>query len=113
MFRRKKQKAEILHLEQERMALYLINHYEDIHKIEFRSLTEHRKTGTWVSDSVINDEFIIKLTLWGIGGEISLAQLASHNEGKALKKKAMPTTFENHVLKTIQIIYWVKADDIR
>ena len=37
---------EKMRIEQDRMALYLVNHYEKIEKIEFTSFQQNKLTGT-------------------------------------------------------------------
>ena len=39
-----------MRIEQDRMALYLVSHYEKVEKIEFTSFQQNKLTGTWNSN---------------------------------------------------------------
>ena len=70
-----------------RMALYLVNHYEAVRMVEFESFSKDNITGTWSGDALVNDKYYVRFTLWNLGGEISMSQLTSRNSGEVLEKR--------------------------
>ena len=48
---KEKTMEEKMRIEQDRMALYLVNHYEKVEKIEFTSFQQNKLTGTWTSNA--------------------------------------------------------------
>ena len=78
---------EKMRIEQDRMALYLVNHYEGVRMVEFESFSKDSMTGTWSGDALVNDKYYVRFTLWNVGGEISMSQLTSRNSGEVLEKR--------------------------
>ena len=59
-----------LRQEQERLAEYTIQKYEDVQKIEFKSFEQDTSTRTWAADAIINDTYYITFSINKIGAPI-------------------------------------------
>ena len=90
--------------EQERMALYAVNHYEGIEKIEFTSFEENRMTGSWYADAKVNGEISVSFTTFGFEGDLGMSQNSSRNNGLYLQIKDKPTIISNP--NQIEVIYF-------
>lgn len=95
-----------LHKEEEQIALYLVNHYEDVKKIEFINFY---KGGFGTEDSIsvkVNSNNYIKpITLGDPSGEY----IISYNpENLHLNEKNPPTQLDN--LKNIEIKYYEEIE---
>ena len=101
MFEHKQLEVEKFRREQDRMALYLVNHYEGVKKIEFGEFVKNESTGNFYNEAVVNTEYKVSFTLWGFGGEITVSQLGE--EDKYLEKKKEMTN-DNDIGK-VDIIY--------
>ncbi|HFI0523091.1 TPA: hypothetical protein ACGO5E_002010, partial [Streptococcus suis] len=73
--------------EQERMALYAVNHYEGIEKIEFISFEENRMTGSWYAGAILNDDYKVTITAMGFDGDLSMTNGPSDKTGLYLRIK--------------------------
>ncbi|HEM2813370.1 TPA: hypothetical protein U0634_001116 [Streptococcus suis] len=94
--------------EQERMALYAVNHYEGIEKIEFTSFKENRMTGSWYAGAILNDDYKVTITAMGFDGDLSMNDGPSDKTGLYLRIKDKPTTISNP--NHIEVIYF-KGDN--
>ncbi|MFI3117824.1 hypothetical protein [Streptococcus suis] len=90
--------------EQERMVLYVVNHYEGIEKIEFTSFEENRMTGSWYADAKVNGEISVSFTTFGFEGDLGMSQNSSRNNGLYLQIKDKPTIISNP--NQIEVIYF-------
>ena len=61
--KRAQTEAQQIRHEQERIALYLVNHYEGIHRIEFTSFEQNTLTGTWTSNATVNDKVFVTFSI--------------------------------------------------
>ncbi|HFI0358573.1 TPA: hypothetical protein ACGOWA_001749 [Streptococcus suis] len=91
--------------EQERMALYAVNHYEGIEKIEFTSFEENRMTGSWTSYAVANDRFDILFILKGFGGDITVAKGRDAQSGEYLRVRDEEGGLKE--MENIEVVYLV------
>ncbi|HFI0509698.1 TPA: hypothetical protein ACGO5E_002012 [Streptococcus suis] len=94
--------------EQERMALYAVNHYEGIEKIEFTSFEENRMTGVWSADATINNEYTVTFKAFGFDGDLGMNQSGSKITGGHLMKKTVQTDISN--IGHVEVIY-LEGDD--
>ncbi|MBO3756046.1 hypothetical protein J5O02_03025 [Streptococcus suis] len=107
MSEEEKLQAQILK-EQERMALYAVNHYEGIEKIEFTSFEENRMTGSWYADTTINNEYTVTFKVFGFDGDLGMNQSGSKITGGHLMKKTVQTDISN--IGHVEVIY-LEGDD--
>ena len=92
--------------EEEQIALYLVNHYQDVQKIEFVNF--HKGgfgTGDSISVKVNSNNYIKPITLGDPSGEY----IISYNpENFHLNEKNPPTQLDN--LKNIEIKYYEEIE---
>ena len=90
-----------LRKEEEQIALYLVNHYEDVKKIEFVNFYKGGfGTGDSISVKINSNNYIKPITLGDPSGEY----IISYNpENFHLNEKNPPTQLDN--LKNIEIKY--------
>ncbi|WP_067101923.1 hypothetical protein [Streptococcus sp. DD13] len=69
---RAQEETELTRHEQERMALYLVNHYEGVEEIEFQDFYTDQKTGYVSSQARVNNESTVTIFSAGIDGNISV-----------------------------------------
>ncbi|RSJ96235.1 ubiquitin carboxyl-hydrolase [Streptococcus cristatus] len=95
-----------LHKEEEQIALYLVNHYEDVKKIEFVNFYKGSfGTGDSISVKVNSNNYIKPITLGDPSGEY----IISYNpENFHLNEKNPPTQLDN--LKNIEIKYYEEIE---
>ncbi|KXT69638.1 hypothetical protein SCRDD08_01152 [Streptococcus cristatus] len=95
-----------LHKEEEQIALYLVNHYEDVKKIEFVNFYKGSfGTGDSISVKVNSNNYIKPITLGDPSGEY----IISYNpESFHLNEKNPPTQLDN--LKNIEIKYYEEIE---
>ena len=95
-----------LRKEEEQIALYLVNHYQDVQKIEFVNF--HKGgfgTGDSISVKVNSNNYIKPITLGDPSGEY----IISYNpENFHLNEKNPPTQLDN--LKNIEIKYYEEIE---
>ena len=92
-----------LRQEQERLAEYTIQKYEDVQKIEFKSFEQDTSTRTWAADAIINDTYYITFSINKIGdNEIGIGHHVEDSGGRVLKQKSIENVDSNNV----KIIYW-------
>ena len=95
-----------LHKEEEQIALYLVNHYEDVKKIEFVNFYKGNfGTGDSITVKVNSNNYIKPITLGDPSGEY----IISYNpENFHLNEKNPPTQLDN--LKNIEIKYYEEIE---
>lgn len=95
-----------LHKEEEQIALYLVNHYEDVKKIEFVNFYKGGfGTGDSISVKINSNNYIKPITLGDPSGEY----IISYNpENFHLNEKNPPTQLDN--LKNIEIKYYEEIE---
>ncbi|MBF0779758.1 MULTISPECIES: DUF1433 domain-containing protein [unclassified Granulicatella] len=89
--------------QQDSIAQYVTNNYENIKKIEFIEATKNNKTGFNRMVAVVNDNIWISIQINSKTEEISLNHLASKNSGLFLKNKESQS--KNESIQDILIIY--------
>lgn len=96
-----------LRKEEEQIALYLVNHYQDVKKIEFVNF--HKGgfgTGDSISVKVNSNNYIKPITLGDPNGEY----IISYNPANFhLNEKNVPTQLNN--LKNIEIKYYEEIEE--
>ena len=102
---------EKIRIEQERMVLYLVNHYEKVEKIEFTSFQQNKLTGTWTSNAIVNDEIFVTFSVQNLTAEdeIGFGQHISQSNGNKLIERENPEVINSDsLMSNITVIYWVR-----
>ena len=102
---------EKMRIEQDRMALYLVSHYEKVEKIEFTSFQQNKLTGTWTSNAIVNDEIFVTFSVQNLmtEDEIGFGQHISQSNGNKLIERDNPEVINNDsLMSNITVIYWVR-----
>ena len=102
---------EKMRIEQDRMALYLVNHYEKVEKIEFTSFQQNKLTGTWNSNAIVNDEIFVTFSVQNLmtEDEIGFGQHISQSNGNKLIERDNPEVINSDsLMSNITVIYWVR-----
>ena len=102
---------EKMRIEQDRMALYLVNHYEKIEKIEFTSFQQNKLTGTWTSNAIVNDEIFVTFSVQNLMAEdeIGFGQHISQSNGnKLIERENSKVINSDSLMSNITVIYWVR-----
>ena len=109
--RQEKTLEEKMRIEQDRMALYLVNHYEKIEKIEFTSFQQNKLTGTWTSNAIVNDEIFVTFSVQNLMAEdeIGFGQHISQSNGnKLIERENSEVINSDSLMSNITVIYWVR-----
>ena len=110
-YQKEKTLEEKMRIEQDRMALYLVNHYEKVEKIEFTSFQQNKLTGTWTSNAIVNDEIFVTFSVQNLmtEDEIGFGQHISQSNGNKLIEKENPEVINSDsLMSNITVIYWVR-----
>ena len=102
---------EKMRIEQDRMALYLVSHYEKVEKIEFTSFQQNKLTGTWNSNAIVNDEIFVTFSVQNLmtEDEIGFGQHISQSNGNKLIERDNPEVINSDsLMSNITVIYWVR-----
>ncbi len=102
---------EKMRIEQDRMALYLVNHYEKIEKIEFTSFQQNKLTGTWTYTAIVNDEIFVTFSVQNLMAEdeIGFGQHISQSNGnKLIERENSKVINSDSLMSNITVIYWVR-----
>ena len=102
---------EKMRIEQDRMALYLVSHYEKVEKIEFTSFQQNKLTGTWNSNAIVNDEIFVTFSVQNLmtEDEIGFGQHISQSNGNELIERDNPEVINSDsLMSNITVIYWVR-----
>ena len=102
---------EKMRIEQDRMALYLVSHYEKVEKIEFTSFQQNKLTGTWTSNAIVNDEIFVTFSVQNLmtEDEIGFGQHISQSNGNKLIERENPGVINSDsLMSNITVIYWVR-----
>ena len=102
---------EKMRIEQDRMALYLVSHYEKVEKMEFTSFQQNKLTGTWTSNAIVNDEIFVTFSVQNLmtEDEIGFGQHISQSNGNKLIERDNPEVINNDsLMSNITVIYWVR-----
>ena len=91
--------------QEEALALFLVNNFEDIKKIEFKNLV---KGGFGTSDVIymkINDDLFVDSGLQDVY-DINHYSLGYHQSSKFLVRKEEPSSFSNIDEANVKVIYY-------
>ena len=108
---KEKTMEEKMRIEQDRMALYLVSHYEKVEKIEFTSFQQNKLTGTWTSNAIVNDEIFVTFSVQNLmtEDEIGFGQHISQSNGNKLIERENPEVINSDsLMSNITVIYWVR-----
>ena len=110
-YQKEKTMEEKMRIEQDRMALYLVSHYEKVEKIEFTSFQQNKLTGTWNSNAIVNDEIFVTFSVQNLmtEDEIGFGQHISQSNGnKLIERDNSGVINSDSLMSNIKIIYWVR-----
>src|SRR5690625_4258097 len=95
---------EKIQIVQQNIALYLVQHYQDVNKIEFRELNEVEGIGydAWSVSVDVNDDHTISFSIDDLSN-VEDATVRHHPKTFDLEKKDEDLTQD---LDDVQIIYW-------
>ena len=91
--------------EQERMALYLINHYEGINEIEFNDIENNASTGSRAALLTINKEFKMEIAFFKFNDKTDNYVISWD---KRLNLKEKNETTNQQTIGNIKVKYWSK-----
>ena len=86
--------------EQERMVEYTLQNFEDVKKIEFKSVEQNLSSRGWAIHAVINDDINIEYMLSKLGENADISMIYDMNE---IKRKEQKNIDES--LKKVEVIY--------
>ncbi|MEX2784633.1 hypothetical protein AB3331_05530 [Streptococcus sp. H49] len=94
--------------DQNRLCLYLLNHYEMVNKIEVTAF--YSMDRIWLSKLLINEEYQADALVWTNNGSVILSEPFSQKTKSCLIKKIIPS--QNCSLSDLHIIYQKRQTDI-
>ncbi|MEX2805698.1 hypothetical protein AB3329_11470 [Streptococcus sp. H31] len=94
--------------DQNRLCLYLLNHYEMVNKIEVTAF--YSMDRLWLSKLLINEEYQADALVWTNNGSVILSEPFSQKTKSCLIKKIIPS--QNCSLSDLHIIYQKRQTDI-
>ena len=86
--------------EQERMVEYTLQNFEEVKKIEFKSVEQNLSSRGWAIHAVINDDINIEYMLSKLGENADISMIYDMNE---IKRKEQKNIDES--LKKVEVIY--------
>lgn len=95
----------IIRKQEEALALFLINNFEDIEKIEFISIVKGGFGTSDVAYMKINDELFVDSGLQDVY-DINHYSLGYHQSSKFLVRKEDPSSFSNIDEANVKVIYY-------
>ena len=103
-FKSHQEEKRLIRQEQERMAEYTIENYEDIRKIEFTSFEQNFSTRSWTTHITVNDNIYVKYRVDDIGKnrDIGIAYYIEESGGKRIERKKDKKKSNGNV----EIKYW-------
>ena len=102
---KEKTMEEKMRIEQDRMALYLVNHYEGINEIEFNDVENNATTGSRTALLTVNKEFKMEITFFKFNDETD-NYVISWNKRLNLQEKNEITN--QQTIDNIKVKYWSK-----
>lgn len=91
--------------EQERMALYLMNHYEGINEIEFNDIENNASTGSRAALLTINKEFKMEIAFFKFNDKTDNYVISWD---KRLNLQEKNETTNQQTIGNIRVKYWGK-----
>ena len=99
------EEKKIIRKQEEALALFLINNFEDIEKIEFISIVKGGFGTSDVAYMKINDELLVDSSLQDTY-DIHHYSLGYHQSSKFLVRKGVPSSFSNIDELKVKVIYY-------
>ncbi len=96
---------EKIRIEQDRMALYLVNHYEGINEIEFNDVENNATTGSRTALLTLNKELEMEITFFKFNDKTD-NYVISWNKRLNLQEKNEITN--QQTIDNIKVKYWSK-----
>ena len=96
---------EKMRIEQDRMVLYLVNHYEGINEIEFNDVENNATTGSRTALLTLNKELEMEITFFKFN-DIPDNYVISWNKRLNLQEKNEITN--QQTIDNIKVKYWSK-----
>ena len=94
---------EKMRIEQDRMALYLVNHYEGINEIEFNDVENNATTGSRTALLTLNKELEMEITFFKFNNKTD-NYVISWNKRLDLQEKNEITN--QQTIDNIKVKYW-------
>ena len=86
--------------EQDRIVRYTVQNFEDVKKIEFKSIEQNLSSRGWAIHAVINDDINIEYMLSKFGENADISMIYDMNEIKRKEQKNIDKS-----LKKVEVIY--------
>ena len=86
--------------EQNRVVRYTVQNFEDVKKVEFKSVKQNLSSKGWVIHAVINDNINVEYMLNKLGENSDISMIYDMNE---IKRKEQKNIDES--LKKVEVIY--------
>ena len=102
---KEKTMEEKMKIEQDRMALYLVNHYEGINEIEFNDVENNATTGSRTALLTLNKELEMEITFFKFNDKTD-NYVISWNKRLNLQEKNEITN--QQTIDNIKVKYWSK-----
>ena len=99
------EEKKIIRKQEEALALFLVNNFEDIHKIEFISIVKGGFGTSDVAYMKINDKLLVDSSLQDTY-DINHYSLGYHQSSKFLVRKEAPSSFSNIDELKERVIYY-------
>ena len=96
---------EKMRIEQDRMVLYLVNHYEGINEIEFNDIEKNATTGSRTALLTLNKELEMEITFFKFNDKTD-NYVISWNKRLNLQEKNEITN--QQTIDNIKVKYWSK-----
>ena len=103
--KREQTEAQQIHHEQERIALYLVNHYEGIHRIEFNDMEKNEVTGSRNVLLTINKEVKMEITFFKFNDKTDNYVISWYKK-LGLTEKNAATNLK--AINDVEVKYWSK-----
>ena len=99
------EEKKIIRKQEEALALFLVNNFEDVHKIEFESISKGGFGRPRFIYFSVNDKIEVSTDLKD-SYDIQHYGLIYHNNSEVLKRKEVPTSYTKLSETQINVIYY-------
>ena len=96
---------EKMRIEQDRMALYLVNHYEGINEIEFNDVENNATTGSRTALLTVNKELKMEITFFKFNDKTDNYVISWNNRLNLQEKNEITN---QQTIDNIKVKYWSK-----
>ena len=96
---------EKMRIEQDRMVLYLVNHYEGINEIEFNDIENNATTGSRTALLTVNKELKMEITFFKFNDKTDNYVISWNNRLNLQEKNEITN---QQTIDNIKVKYWSK-----